>query len=84
MPDRRYEESPELIERQTRAFPEILRLAIFAGMRPGELLDIQREHVRPDASVIEIRQRVYRGKFATPKNGLFRKIGMNPKSETKG
>ena len=27
----------------------ILRLAIFAGMRPGELLAIQREHVRPDA-----------------------------------
>ena len=56
----------------------ILRLAIFAGMRPGELLAIQREHVRPDASVIEIRQRVYRGKFAAPKNGLVRKIAVPP------
>ena len=37
----------------------ILRLAVFAGMRPGELLAIQREHVVADASVIEIRQRVY-------------------------
>jgi len=55
----------------------ILRLAIFAGMRPGELLAIQREHVRPDASVIEIRQRVYR-KFAAPKNGLVRKIAVPP------
>jgi integrase len=25
----------------------ILRLAVFAGMRPGELLAIQREHVKP-------------------------------------
>jgi hypothetical protein len=39
-------------------------------MRPGELLAVQREHVRGEASVIEIRQRVYRGKFAAPKNGL--------------
>jgi len=39
----------------------ILQLAVFAGMRPGELLAIQREHVKPDASVIEIRRRVYRG-----------------------
>ena len=34
----------------------ILRLAVFAGMRPGELLAIQREHVKPDASVIEVRR----------------------------
>ena len=56
----------------------ILRLAVFAGMRPGELLAIQREHVKPDASVIEIRRRVYRGKFATPKNGLVRTIAIPP------
>src|SRR6202166_94696 len=41
----------------------ILRLAIFAGMRPGELLAIQREHVRPDASGIETRQGGHRGKL---------------------
>ena len=44
----------------------ILRLAVFAGMRPGELLAIQREHVKPDASVIEIRRRVYRGEVRGP------------------
>src|ERR1035438_9178780 len=52
----------------------VLQLAVFAGMRPGELLAIQREHVKPDASVIEIRRRVYRGKFAAPKNGLVQTI----------
>lgn len=56
----------------------ILQLAVFAGMRPGELLAIQREHVKPDASVIEIRRRVYRGKFATPRNGLVRIIAVPP------
>ena len=56
----------------------ILRLAVFAGMRPGELLAIQRGHVKSDASAIEIRQRVYRGKFASPKNGLVRKIAVPP------
>ena len=56
----------------------ILRLAVFAGMRPGELLAVQREHVKPDASVIEIRRRVYRGKFAAPKNGLVRTIAIPP------
>ncbi len=58
----------------------ILQLAIFAGMRPGELLAIQREHVSADASVIEIRRRVYRGKFADPKNGLVRTVAVPPKT----
>ena len=60
----------------------ILRLAVFAGMRPGELLAIQREHVKPDASAVEIRQRVYRGKFATPKNGLVRTVAVPPSTAT--
>jgi len=60
----------------------ILQLAVFAGMRPGELLAIQREHVNADATVIEIRRRVYRGKFATPKNGLLRKIAVPPDTAT--
>jgi integrase len=58
----------------------ILQLAIFAGMRPGELLAIQREHVSADASVIEIRRRVYRGKFADPKNGLVRTVAVPPRT----
>ncbi|HVO98153.1 MAG TPA: tyrosine-type recombinase/integrase [Bryobacteraceae bacterium] len=60
----------------------ILRLAVFAGMRPGELLAIQREHVKKDASVIEIRHRVYRGKFASPKNGLVRTVAVPPSTAT--
>ena len=60
----------------------ILSLAVFAGMRPGELLAIKREHVNADASVIEIRQRVYRGKFASPKNGLVRKVAIPPSTAT--
>lgn len=60
----------------------ILRLAVFAGMRPGELLAVQREHVKKDASVIEIRQRVYRGKFASPKNGLVRTVAVPPSTAT--
>ena len=60
----------------------ILRLAVFAGMRPGELLAIQREHVSADASVIQIRQRVYRGKFASPKNGLVRTVAVPPSTAT--
>lgn len=58
----------------------ILRLAIFAGVRPGELLAIQRRQVINDASVIEIHRRVYRGKFGDPKNGLVRTIAVPPQS----
>ena len=39
---------------------------------------MDQEHVKPDASVIEIRRRVYRGKFAAPKNGLVRTIAIPP------
>jgi integrase len=58
----------------------ILQLAVFAGVRPGELLAIQRKHVMSEASVIEIHCRVYRGKFANPKNGLIRTIAVPPRS----
>ena len=58
----------------------ILQLAIFAGVRPGELLAIQREHVKAGGTVIEIRRRVYRGKFAVPKNGLVRTIAVPPRT----
>jgi hypothetical protein len=37
-----------------------------------------REHVSSDAKVIEIRRRVYRRKFADPKNGLVRTIAVPP------
>jgi DNA-binding winged helix-turn-helix (wHTH) protein/integrase len=56
----------------------ILQLAVFAGMRPGELLAIQREQVSDDGSAIVVKHRVYRGKMASPKNGLIRKVAVGP------
>ncbi len=58
----------------------ILQLAIFAGARPGELLAIQRQDVKPNGEEIEIRRRVYRGKFADPKNGVVRTIAVGPRT----
>lgn len=58
----------------------ILQLAVFAGVRPGELLAIQRKNVKSDSTVIEVRRRVYRGKFAVPKNGLIRKVAVPPET----
>jgi integrase len=42
-------------------------LAIFVGMRPGEILGLQRRHVSKDGTQITIKQRVYRGLIDTPK-----------------
>lgn len=43
----------------------LLKLALFTGARPGELLALKREHVKDDHLVIV--QRLYRGKIDTPK-----------------
>ena len=43
----------------------ITKLAVFAGMRPGEILGLKWQHVREDCVVIE--QRLHRGKINTPK-----------------
>ena len=43
----------------------IVKLAIFAGMRPGEIFGLKWRHVKDDSAVIE--QRLYRGKINTPK-----------------
>ena len=43
----------------------ITRLAIFAGMRPGEIFGLKWQHVKADSVVIQ--QRLYRGKINTPK-----------------
>lgn len=45
----------------------IAHLAIFAGIRPGEILGLQRQHVSGDCKIITIGQRVYRGDIDTPK-----------------
>jgi len=43
----------------------ISRLAVFAGMRPGEIFGLKWKHVGEQGAVIE--QRIYRGKVDTPK-----------------
>ena len=42
-----------------------VRLAIFSGMRPGEIIALQWKHVHDDH--VDIEQRVYRGKIDRPK-----------------
>jgi integrase len=42
-------------------------LALFTGMRPGEILALQRKHVRPDCGEITIEQRLYRGRLDSAK-----------------
>jgi integrase len=48
----------------------ISRLAIFEGLRPGEALALCWKALEGDAICVE--QRVYKGKFDTPKNGKKR------------
>ncbi len=45
----------------------VAQLAIFAGMRPGEILGLQRQHVSGDCTAVMVVQRVYRGDIGTPK-----------------
>ena len=42
-------------------------LALFAGMRPGEILALQRRHVAEDCGELVIQQRLYRGDIDDPK-----------------
>jgi integrase len=44
----------------------ISRLAIFAGMRPGEIFGLKWRHIAERNAVIE--QRIYRGRVGTPKS----------------
>lgn len=44
----------------------IVRLAIFAGMRPGEIFALKWQHVSEDS--VQIEQRIYQGKIGTPKS----------------
>ena len=45
----------------------IASLAIFSGMRPGEILGLQRRHISEDCKEVVIAQRVYRSFIDTPK-----------------
>src|SRR5206468_5280204 len=44
----------------------IVRLALFSGMRPGEILALQWKHVADDH--VEVVHRLYRGKLDRPKS----------------
>src|SRR4051812_38011690 len=52
----------------------ILHLAVFSGLRPGEILAHQRCNVAADGSSIGIEQRVYRGDLDAPKDGKTRVV----------
>lgn len=58
----------------------VLHLAIFSGLRSGEMLAIQRRNVAPDGSFVEVEQRVYRGKLANPKNNKHRTVAVPPRT----
>ncbi len=53
----------------------ISRLAIYEGMRPGEILALRWKAVRHYALWVE--QRVYKRVFDTPKNGKIREIALS-------
>src|ERR1022692_2977523 len=61
----------EEVEHYIRALEQresvIAHLALFAGMRPGEILALQRRHVSGDCRRVRIEQRLYRGDIDTPK-----------------
>jgi integrase len=54
----------------------ILYLGCLAGMRPGELLALQRGDFGPACRTAEVRRRVYRGRLNVPKNGKFRTVAV--------
>ncbi len=56
----------------------IARLAIFEGLRPGEILALRWGAMESD--VFLIRQRVYRGKLDTPKNGKTREAALSDRT----
>ena len=61
----------EEVERHIAAMPRrerlIDHLAIFVGMRPGEILALQRKHIGEDCTEVVISQRLYRGAIDSPK-----------------
>src|SRR6185503_940890 len=57
-----------------------VRLAIFSGMRPGEIIALQWKHVHDDHVAIE--QRIYRGKLDRPKTTRSkRKAALSPSTQ---
>ena len=59
----------------------IAHLALFAGMRPGEILALQRRHVSGDCRRARIEQRIYRGDIDTSKtHSSTRTVAIPPKT----
>lgn len=59
----------------------VLCLAILVGLRPGELLGLQRRHVATNCGTVEVQQRVYRGEIDDPKTlGSVRTVAVGPRS----
>jgi integrase len=53
----------------------IARLAVFEGLRPGEILALRWESF--DGDMMTIRERVYEGKLDTPKSGKVRECALS-------
>lgn len=49
-------------------------IAIFTGMRPGEILALQRRHLKEDCSEITIEQALYRGIIDDPKTTSSKRV----------
>jgi integrase len=67
----------EALEQRERV---IAHLAIFSGMRPGEILALQRRHISGDCKMLSVDQRLYRGDIDTPKTDKStRTVAIPPK-----
>jgi integrase len=53
----------------------MVRLAIFEGMRPGEILALQWELIHPGFIVVQ--ERVYKGSIDMPKNRKTRHVALS-------
>jgi integrase len=59
----------------------IAHLAIFSGMRPGEILALQRRHIGDGCRQLRVDQRIYRGDIDTPKTtSSTRTVAIPPKT----
>ena len=54
----------------------IWKLAVFGGLRPGEIFALQRKHVQSNA--VKIEQRVYAGNLDTPKSRASSRLAAIP------
>jgi len=77
--------SKEEVERYVNALDPrervIALLALFVGLRPGEILALQRRHMSGDCTSARIEQRLYHGDIDTPKtHNSTRTVAIPPKT----